>query len=112
MPQILLLSTTTEIAGQSGKKNFSRKPATGKEYSKHSAHTQYTHLAGPFEFCGRILGQWPTIRKNSTPLPHLYIYISLTVTDLLLHCDEAMVTPLYTTSSKGEPLAKMALPNG
>ncbi len=31
-------------------------------------HTQYTHLAGPFEYCGRIFGQWPTVRKSLIPL--------------------------------------------
>ena len=32
------------------------------------------------------------------------------ITDLLLHCDEAIVVPSITTSGKGEPLAKMARP--
>ncbi len=40
--------------------------------------TQYTHLAGPFEFCFQIFGQLPTLRKalyHSLPLPHLvYTY--------------------------------------
>ncbi len=46
----------------------------GKEYTIHSTHTQYSHLAGTFRVCGRIFGRWPPIRKS--PIYHSLIYIS------------------------------------
>jgi hypothetical protein len=72
-PRLYCCQLLTEISGQPGI-NFCHR---GKEYTICRRSTQYTHLAVPFEFCGRIFGPWHTIRKSPIPLPHLYIYISL-----------------------------------
>jgi hypothetical protein len=67
-------------------------------YTIHSTHTQYTHLAGPFEFCDRIFGQGPTIRKSPIPFPHLYIYMSLHL--FRLNWQVYRVSPLWNVQYK------------
>jgi hypothetical protein len=62
MPQTLLLSTTDrncrpiwhKLQSQEGKST---------PYTEHIHNTLHT-----FEFCGRIFGKWPTIRKSLIPL--------------------------------------------
>jgi hypothetical protein len=76
MPQTFLRHylVLTESAGQPGT-NFSH---MGEESTPYTIHINSTHiLLAPFEFCGRIFGQWPTIRKIPLTLLHLYIYVSL-----------------------------------
>jgi hypothetical protein len=61
MPQISLLSTTDRNLPA----NLTQISATGGKRVLHS-----THLAGLFEFCGKIFGQWPPVRESPIPRPH------------------------------------------
>ncbi len=63
-PRLYCCQLLTEIAGQSGT-DFSRRRGGGVRLH----HTQYTQMLAPFEFCSRIFGHWPTIRKSPLPLP-------------------------------------------
>ncbi len=85
MPQTLLLSTTDRNCRPTWHKF--------KSQGKRVHHTCYTNRVltfNCFEFCGRIFGQWPPIRKSPIlpptflQFPHLYIYISLNFCCLLL----------------------------
>ncbi len=57
----------TEIDGQPGT-NFSHR---GEKSTPHTVHIHSTHIyLAPFEFCGRIFGQRPSIRKSPIRLPN------------------------------------------
>lgn len=53
-------------------------------------------------------GDWGTGDNEQDNIPISALYWGFTY--LLLHCEEAIVLPSYTTLSKGEPDAKIALP--
>jgi hypothetical protein len=74
MPQTSLLSTTDRNC----RPIWHRFQPRGVKSTPYTAHIHSTNIKlAPFEFCDRIFGQWPTIKKIPIPLPHLYVYLHI-----------------------------------
>jgi hypothetical protein len=72
----------TEIAGQPGT-NLSHRGEKSTPYTVH-IHSTHIYLA-PFEFCGRIFGQRPPIRKSLIRLPNTPLSIYAQKAHIVAH---------------------------